>query len=120
MRTRVLVLDDQKYLREMIAEILDDAGYPALPVATADEALRRLDELHPELLVLDMSLEGTNGLEVLEQLRALPAWRALPVLMVSGDPGRLVAAEGRPNVRALPKPFDVGVFIGEVQQLLSA
>lgn len=120
MRTRILVLDDQKYLREIIAEILDDAGYPAVPVATVDEALQRLDELRPELLVLDMLLEGTNGLEVLEQVRALPAWRALPVLMVSGDPGRLVAAEGRPNVRALLKPFDVGVFLGEVQRLLSA
>jgi CheY-like chemotaxis protein len=120
MRTRILVLDDQKCLREIIAEILDDAGYPALPVATVDEALRKLDELHPELLVLDMSLEETNGLEVLEQLRALPAWQALPVLMVSGDPDRLVAVQGRPNVRALLKPFDVGVFLGEVQQLLSA
>jgi DNA-binding response OmpR family regulator len=120
MRTRVLVLDDQKYLREIIAAILDDAGYPAQPVGTVDEAFRSLDELHPELLVLDMSLDGTNGLEVLEQLRARPGRDEFPVLMVSGDPNRLVAVKERLHVGTLTKPFDVGVFLFEVERLLSA
>ena len=54
MRTHVLILDDQKHRREILAEILDDAGYPALPVATVDEALQRFDECRPELLPGDV------------------------------------------------------------------
>jgi DNA-binding response OmpR family regulator len=118
MRTRVLVLDDQEYLRDIIAAILDDAGFPSLAVGTTDEALRRLDELHPELLVLDMSLPEMSGLQFLEHLRAKPAWRTLPVVMVSGDPGMLTPVYGRPNVVALTKPFDVNVLVDEVTRLL--
>jgi CheY-like chemotaxis protein len=118
MRTRVLVLDDQEYLREIIATILADAGYPARAVATTDETLRLLDELRPDLLVLDVSLPTIGGLEFLDQLRANPAWATLPVLIVSGDPAKLVAAEGRPHVVALTKPFDVTVLVAEVARLL--
>jgi two-component system response regulator VicR len=118
MRTRVLVLDDQEYLREIIATILNDAGYPARAVETTDEALRLLDELRPDLLVLDLSLPTIGGLEFLDQLRANPAWATLPVLIVSGDPAKLAAAEGRRYVGALTKPFDVTVLVAEVVRLL--
>src|ERR1051326_4195242 len=104
MRTRVLVLDDQEYLRDIIAAILDDAGFPSLAVGTTDEALRRLDELHPELLVLDMSLPEMSGLQFLEHLRAKPAWRTLPVVMVSGDPGMLTPVYGPPKRCVAPTP----------------
>jgi len=118
MRTRILVLDDQQYLRDIIAAILQDAGYPSLAVATPEETLERLDELHPDMLILDMSLPGISGLEFLERLRAEPAWRSLPVLMVSGDPGKLGAAKGRPHVDTLTKPFDVPVLIAQIESII--
>ena len=118
MSIRVLVLDDQPYLRDIIAAIVQDAGYPALAVATADEALLRMDQLRPELLVLDMSLPGTSGLQLLEQLRAESTWETLPVIMVSGDPTKLGAVEGRTNVVALTKPFDVNALVAEIERAL--
>lgn len=118
MAIRVLVVDDQKYLREIIAAIVEEAGYPALAVETPEEALGRLDQIQPELLVLDMSLPGMSGLQFLDQLRADETWQTMPVVMVSGDPGKLVAVEGRENVVALTKPFDVSVLIGEIRRLL--
>jgi DNA-binding response OmpR family regulator len=118
MRTRVLVVDDQQYLRDIIAAILEDAGYSALAVGTSDEAMRRLEEIRPELLVLDMSLPGMSGLQLLDRLRESEAWHSLPVVMVSGDPGKLVAVEGRENVVALTKPFEVSVLIDEIRRVL--
>jgi len=118
MSTRVLVVDDQQYLRDIIAAILDDAGYPALAVGTSDEAMQRLEEIQPELLVLDMSLPGMSGLQLLDRLRASEAWHSLPVVMVSGDPGKLVAVEGRENVVALTKPFEVSVLVDEIRRVL--
>lgn len=118
MRNRVLILDDQEYLRDIMATILADAGYPAVAVETADEALRALEELRPDLLVLDVSMPKIGGLELLDQLRAQPAWATLPVVIVSGDPTRLVAVEGRPNVVALSKPFDASDLVAEVARFL--
>jgi two-component system, OmpR family, phosphate regulon response regulator PhoB len=118
MSTRIVVLDDQQYLRDIIAAILDDAGYPTVAVATPKEAQQRMEELRPELLILDLSLPGYSGLQFLEQLRADEAWRDLPVVVVSGDPGKLLAVEGRENVVALTKPFDVTALINEIQRLL--
>ena len=119
MRPRVLVLDDQEYLREIIATILAEAGYPSVAVGTTDQALRLLDELRPELLVLDVSLPDIGGLQFLQQLRDEPAWATLPVLIVSGDPMKLATVEGKPYVAALPKPFDAAVLVAEVSRFLA-
>jgi two-component system, chemotaxis family, chemotaxis protein CheY len=118
MTPRVLILDDQEYLRDIMATILGEAGYPAVAVASADEALQALEELKPELLVLDVSLPKIVGIEFLDQLRANPEWATLPVVIVSGDPSRLVAAEGRPNVVALVKPFDASDLVKEAARFI--
>jgi two-component system, OmpR family, response regulator VicR len=119
MRTRVLVLDDQEYLREIMAAVLNDAGYRARPVATVDEAWRRLEELRPEVLVLDLSLPNMSGIEFLQRLRAEPAWKTLPVVIVSGDPLKLSEIESQPYVVTLHKPFDVTALTAVVTRLLA-
>ena len=118
MGIRVLVLDDQQYLRDIITAIIEDAGYPALAVASADEALLRMEQVHPELLVLDLSLPGTSGLQFLDQLRAEDPWQTLPVIVVSGDPAKLGAVAGREHVISLTKPFDVNALVGAIEQTL--
>jgi CheY-like chemotaxis protein len=118
MATRVLVLDDQQYLRDIIAAIVEDAGYPALAVGTPEEALRRMHELDPELLILDLSLPGISGIDFLAQLRAEARWQTMPVIVVSGDPGKLGAVKDRPHVVALTKPFDVSALVSEIERAL--
>ena len=118
MRTRVLVLDDQQYLRDIIAAIVEDAGYPALAVGTPEEARQRLDELRPDLLILDLSLPGVSGIEFLSQLRAGATFQTLPVIVVSGDPMRLGTVKDRPNVATLTKPFDVSALVAEIERAL--
>jgi DNA-binding response OmpR family regulator len=70
------------------------------------------------MLVLDMSLPGTSGLEFLDKLRSDVRWASLPALMVSGDPGALTAVHGRPHVGTLSKPFDVSVLLAETERLI--
>jgi len=118
MRTRVIVLDDQQYLRDIIAAIVEDAGYPALAVGTPEEALVRLDELQPDLLILDLSLPGISGIEFLSHLREGSTYQTLPVIVVSGDPGRLGTVKDQPHVATLTKPFDVSALVAEIERAL--
>jgi len=119
MRPRILVLDDQAYLRDIMAVILTDAGYPARPVVTTEEAWTLLHEVRPELLVLDLSLPRMSGLDFLARVRAEPAWATLPVIVVSGDPSKLAELDGSPYVRTLAKPFDVTAIVDEVARFLA-
>ena len=114
-----LVLDDQEYLREIMSTILNDAGYPTVAVGTTEHALRLLDEFHPDVLVLDVSLPDVGGLQFLDRLRAQAAWKTLPVIVVSGDPVKLAGADGQPFVVALSKPFDSSVLVDAVSRFLS-
>ncbi len=118
MRTRVIVLDDQQYLREIIAAIVEEAGYPSLAVGTPEEALQLLDELRPDLLILDLSLPGVSGIDFLGHIRTDPTFEMLPVIVVSGDPGRLGAVKDQPHVSTLTKPFDVSALVAEIERVL--
>ncbi|MFO1414586.1 MAG: response regulator transcription factor [Burkholderiales bacterium] len=93
-RVRVLVVDDHTLFRRGLTALL--SGYPAIEVvgdaADAGEALRRAQELAPDLVLLDNHLPGVRGVDLLPALReALPAARVL-MLTVSEDEHDLAAA----------------------------
>ena len=117
MQPRVIVADDKKYLRDILVAILEDVGYRATAVSSASEAIQALSHFGSDLLVLDMSLAGPNGVEFLQHLRAAPVWRTLPVIFVSGDPSKLHTVDGYPNVVTLTKPFDTDALIAAVTNL---
>lgn len=118
MQPRVIVADDKKYLRDILVAILEDVGYRSIAVSSAGEAIQALSHFGSDLLVLDMSLAGPNGVEFLQHLRAAPMWRTLPVIFVSGDPSKLHTVDGRPNVVTLTKPFDTDALIAAVTHLV--
>ena len=78
----VLVIDDEKAVRETLSEILSDEGYTVASVASGEEGLRRFQEEKFDLVFLDVWLKDTDGLAILE---AAPKRLAeVPVIMISG------------------------------------
>jgi len=80
--SRVLVIDDEKVIRELMCEILDRAGYETIGAGTADEALDMLTDNGIGLVVSDIVMPGLTGLELLEEVRARRP--SLPVILVTG------------------------------------
>jgi CheY-like chemotaxis protein len=103
MPKRIVVVDDLPYLRDVQALVLREAGYAATPIGTAREALERLPELRPDLILLDMSMPGMDGRQFLTRLRALPEWRNLPVILSTGR-GDTDGLDGD-GIDVLAKPF---------------
>ncbi len=66
---RILVVDDEIHIRMLYARELEDEGYDVAVAATPEEALRALRVSRPDLVVLDIELEDSNGLDLLNRIR---------------------------------------------------
>ncbi|MGH9162963.1 MAG: sigma-54-dependent transcriptional regulator [Vicinamibacteraceae bacterium] len=82
MKPRILVIDDEAAIRDMMRMILEYEGYDCLVAATGQEALGQMERAAPDLLFLDIKMPGMDGLEVLSRIRGLD--EGVPVVMISG------------------------------------
>ena len=106
------------YLRDIQVLLLNDAGYATTAVGSAREALERLSDLAPDLILLDVSMPGMDGCQFLARLRAVPEWQRLPVILTTGRSVEDVARENRCDV--LPKPFSEAALLDLVERLIGS
>ena len=116
MAKRILVVDDLPYLREVQTLLLDEAGYVTTALGNASEALARLPELSPDLILLDVAMPGMDGRQFLEHLRATPRWQAVPVILTTGKLVDDVASDT--GCEVLAKPFTESALLACVRRAL--
>ena len=113
----ILVIDDELALRVMLEELLTDEGYQVVALGSGREALARLDEVRPDLLLCDVMLPGLDGREVYRAVQADPRWQALPVVLMSAGYQRLGRADA-PPAAFVRKPFLVQDLLATLTQVL--
>lgn len=111
--TRILVVDDQPELAELIKTVLGEEGYNVSVCTDGREAISRIEQEKPAAVILDVMMPETDGFEVLRQLRTNPAGQRLPVVLMSGawrrnEKQRQIGTtlEIAPTI-VLPKPFEL-------------
>ena len=108
----VLLVEDDSWLRYVMAELLADDGYDVRQAATGTEALALVEQQMPDAVVLDLNLPELSGLDVLHELRTGRQLLNLPVIVMSGAlDGEIRQRLSRPAERAddvIEKPVDVG------------
>lgn len=82
---RLLVVDDSKYFRNLLTEILRPLFADVLQAENGEEALPLLVKEKPDLLILDLNLPGMNGIELLRLVRANPLLSSLKILVISSQ-----------------------------------
>jgi two-component system phosphate regulon response regulator PhoB len=80
---RVLLVDDDGDIRDVVGAMLEAVGLTIEPVTNAEEALDRVREKHFDLLVLDWSLPGMTGLDLCRKIRSEPSLASIPVLFLT-------------------------------------
>jgi CheY-like chemotaxis protein len=114
---RVLLIEDDPWVQSVLAELLHDEGYAISRALTSRDGLRMSEQLRPALIVLDLRMPDTPGVELLRTLKDRAATRDIPVLVLSAHPELLEhcrdCADGVHR-----KPFDVTALIEHVQQLV--
>jgi CheY-like chemotaxis protein len=117
----VLVVDDDEGVRELIAFLLQRAGYRAVTATDGPEALRIFTDIRPDLVILDMVMPGLDGVSVCERIRADATTAALPVVMMSGRATKteIASAFASGAVEYLDKPVHPGELVSLLRMLLS-
>ena len=82
-RARVLIVDDERTNRQLLEIMLEPEGYELLLATNGEEALAMIERQAPDLVVLDVMMPGMNGYVVTSRIKANPATRHIPVLVLS-------------------------------------
>ncbi|MGC8475184.1 MAG: phosphate regulon transcriptional regulator PhoB [Acetobacteraceae bacterium] len=119
-RPLVLVVEDEAALATMLRYNLEKQGFRVDEAADGQEALSRISEATPDIVLLDWMLPAMSGLEVCRQIRRRPATRDLPVIMVTARTEDQDAVRGL-NTGAddyITKPFSTEALIARMRALL--
>ena len=103
MTIKVLIAEDDANIVESLSFVLGRAGFEVSSALDGDEALHRLHDNRPDVMVLDLMLPKRNGFEVLKAVKADPALRTLPVMVLT--------AKGQPQDRQLVEAIGVEGFM---------
>jgi len=83
MEENILIIEDDKFLRELMSRKLVSEGFKIEEAIDGEEGLRKLQEIKPDLILLDLILPGLDGFEVLQRIKDNPSTGAIPVLILS-------------------------------------
>ena len=84
---RVMVIEDELGIREILRELLEEEGFQVVCLEKASSILEDLARHSPDILLLDQVLSGKPGVEALREIRASKRWARLPVIVVTGLAG---------------------------------
>jgi DNA-binding response OmpR family regulator len=80
---KILIVEDDKFLRELIVRKLLGEGYNVVEAVDGEEAIIKIKENKPDLILLDLILPGADGFEVLSKTKADPLVASIPVIVLS-------------------------------------
>jgi two-component system, OmpR family, alkaline phosphatase synthesis response regulator PhoP len=119
-KMKILVVDDEADIRELVHLNLTREGYEVLDCESGEQALRLSRSKGPNLVVLDLMLPGIDGLEVCKQLKADPKTAQVPIVILTakGEEADVVAGLEVGADDYVAKPFSGKVLVARVRRLL--
>lgn len=116
----ILVVDDEPYMIRLLQHHIERAGYRLVKATNGREALERIAEDQPDLIIMDVMMPEINGLEVLAQLRQQEQTKNLPVIIMTANAQRFTReqAEAAGVSAFLTKPFSPTQLMTEVRRHL--
>jgi chemosensory pili system protein ChpA (sensor histidine kinase/response regulator) len=110
---RILLVDDSISVRKFVGQMLEKASFEVVTANDGAEALRRLGDTAVDLVITDLEMPRVSGYELIEDLRARPATRALPVVVLTTRAGakHVSLARSLGIVHYVAKPVDEEAFV---------
>lgn len=117
---KILIAEDDAASRELLAELLASLGYQVVEACDGGEALQKIEETDPDLILLDIQMPVLDGIAVLWRLRGNPRFRDRPVIAVTAY---AMQGDCEQTLRAgfdgyIPKPVDAAALRAEMERHL--
>lgn len=117
MKSKIMVVDDEMHIRELVRFYLDKAGFDTIEAANAEEALDIVENQYIDLAVVDIMMPGMDGFELVEQMRQ---YREFPVIMLTAK------SQSKDKLRGfslgiddyVTKPFDPDELMARAKTIL--
>ncbi len=94
LKRTILVVDDDPGMRELLRTVLTADGFDVVSVSRGDEVLAQIETAPPDVVLLDVSLPGIDGIEMCRRLHADPSTAHIPVLLLTGHRSREKRLDG--------------------------
>lgn len=120
MRTKILIIEDNETNLELAATLLESKGFTVISARTAEDGLRLAQQVLPDLILMDFSLPGMDGLAATRNLRANPVTQHLAVIGLSAN-----AMKGDEEIALnagcngyLTKPINTRTFVSTIESFI--
>jgi len=116
---RILVVEDDPDLLEVVQLILEENNYKVFPLMTGRPIFRIIDEFKPDLILMDIKLDGMDGRAIFKEVRTRENTAHLPVILTSGGFSEdYIMREHLLSDDYLEKPFEMSVMLKKIAKLL--
>jgi two-component system, OmpR family, response regulator RpaA len=119
---KILVVDDDLAVTQLLNILLSMEGHQPTTINESNEALEMAEQLHPDLITLDLMMPGLTGFELCELLHNDPRFAQIPILIISArDDAEIVERAYRAGAKGyITKPFGVETLIQKIKVLTSS
>jgi two-component system, chemotaxis family, chemotaxis protein CheY len=120
MTKTVLAVDDSASIRQMVAFTLKSAGYQVVEATDGEDGLAKAKSAGVNLVLTDQNMPKMDGLTLVRSLRAMPQYKAVPILMLTTESGDAMKAQGKAAGATgwLVKPFDPAKLVEVVKKVI--
>ena len=120
MSKTILTVDDSASIRQMVAFTLKGAGYNVVEAVDGEEGLAKAKAGAASLVLTDQNMPKMDGLTLIKNLRGLPAYKSVPILMLTTESGDAMKAQGKAAGATgwLVKPFDPPKLLEVVKKVI--
>ena len=120
MAKRILIIDDQPFMIKLIQYNLEKHGYETITETDGLNALARIEQISPDLVLLDIRMPNITGTELCTQFRKKNIMKDIPILILTGQLQNIVEEEAKKAGASdlMTKPFSPNALTAKVKELL--
>ena len=119
MKTRILIVDDDANIRDLLRNRLEANGYEVISADNGLDGLRTIKSVRPDLVITDVYMPHLDGLTFFQELQSDDELRSIPLLVITGVKSMRDVFEPTRMAKFLPKPFEGKELLASVEECMN-